>query len=192
LRKSKNRIQHATLYSIHTYTLHSQGSHTVKSRAPTCLDSRHRGCLCVTPIPHSQFHGAIRAFRAKGQRQTSYDKGPVLFRMKPIFAFSNDRRAWNSSRSSNSKGLGRTSLPCTSTTGIYNIHSFLSLLYTLKRVTYRILTSFILRCQIYSTNSKLYSPTQTQTQIPNPDSKYPEPTATPYTGVWHIVRCGDY
>lgn len=71
---------------------------TVKSRAPACLDSCHRGCSCVTPpflIPNS-LGISISTFRAKEQRSMSYDKGPITFRMKGIFSFStNDRRAWN-------------------------------------------------------------------------------------------------
>ena len=68
---------------------------TVKSRAPTCLDSRHRGCSCVTP--HSSFPIPwVFVLSEQKHKDQSYDKGPVTFRMKGIFAFSTyDRRAWN-------------------------------------------------------------------------------------------------
>lgn len=146
MRKSKNRIQHATLYT----RTHCMAKDPTRPRAAFL----HAWTLAIVGI-YASLPFLIpnptgdKAFRAKGQRQTSYNK--VVFRMKPIFAFSSDRRAWNI-------------LPFFKTPRILvgplcpahplPAYTFFDLS-TLKRVTYRILTSFIFRCQRYSTNSKL-------------------------------------
>lgn len=135
----------------------------------------------------------ISTFRAKEQRSMSYDKGPVTLRMNGIFAFStNNRRAWNilPFLKSPTQGDGRVFYSCTSTTGIYILRSYL-LLSKVQHST--VLTSLIFRCQRYSTNSKLYSPTApppTQSQIPHskfPIPNRPESTATPMFG----TLCGE-